>query len=70
MYELKFDKKALDFLNKLEKETRPVRGGISITSDKADYVQFKRKVPIRKGKWRILPQEVEEAIKKKKNEDS
>lgn len=32
----------------------------SINSDDADYVVFKRSVPVQKGKWRIMPEGIED----------
>lgn len=51
------DKSLVDRLNKTNDESQPV--DIPVDGDSADYVMIKRKAPIRKGKWRILPPEVE-----------
>lgn len=60
------DKELVEHLNKLEKESVPIQTEKQITADEADHVMFQRVIPIKKGKWRLVPPEVEEAIKNKK----
>ena len=54
------DKKLIDNLNRLVKEARTLQSTSSVKSDEADHVIFQRMVPAKKGKWRLLPPEVEE----------
>lgn len=57
------DKKLVEHLNKVEKESVPIQTEKPITADEADYVMFKREMPVRKGKWRLIPPEAEEPAK-------
>jgi hypothetical protein len=58
------DAELVKHLNKVQEESTPIDPKTPITSDETDHVIFSRMVPIRKGKWRILPPEVENAAKK------
>ena len=60
------DKGLVEHLNKIEEESVPVNTKEQITADEADHVIFQRIMPVKKGKWRLVPPEVEEAIKTKK----
>jgi len=43
-------------------EAQPVLGDEArLGSDAADYIVIRRQVPVTKGKWRMVPTEVEEA---------
>jgi len=53
------EKEIVKNLKKNLKEAVPIDSNIQLTSDNADYTLFKRMVLIKKGKWRILPHEVE-----------
>lgn len=61
------DKELVNHLNKIEKESIPIQTEKQITADEADHVMFQRIMPLKKGKWRLFPPEVEEAIKKEKS---
>lgn len=60
-------RKLVQHLNHVEKESQPFQSTPSITADEADHVMFKRTMPLRKGKWRLLPPEVEEEMKNRNN---
>lgn len=62
--ELPKDPELIERLNKLEKESKLSER--QVTVDEADSVLFQRTVSVRKGKWRILPPEVEKEIKNSK----
>lgn len=57
-------KKLVERLNNLEKNSQPIVSDNPVTADEADHVMFSRSMPLRKGKWRLLPPEVEEKMKK------
>jgi hypothetical protein len=61
------DKKLVEHMNDLEKNSVPVDLDRQVTADEADHVMFARSMRIKKGKWRILPPEVDDEIKKKSN---
>lgn len=51
-----------EMVQKLKKNIKgsvPIDNNFPLTSDNADHVLFKRMVLVKKGKWRILPPEVE-----------
>jgi len=62
------DKKLVEHLNDLGGNSIPVDLGRQVTADEADYVMFARSMHVMKGKWRILPPEVDEELKKKSGE--
>lgn len=61
-------KKLVEHLNNLEKNSQPIVTDNPVTADEADHVMFRRYMPIRKGKWRLLPPEVEKKIREEKPE--
>jgi hypothetical protein len=50
------ERELVEMLNRMKKEGRPTE---PFDSDEADELQIQRKVPIKKGSWRLLPREVE-----------
>ena len=57
-----YEKDMVRNIKKNLKKAVPVDNNIQLTTDNADHVLFKRMVLIKKGKWRILPHEVEKFI--------
>jgi len=53
------EKEMVQKLKKNLKGSVPIDSNFPFTSDDADHVLIERKVLIKKGKWRILPPEVE-----------
>lgn len=53
------DKELLEHLKKVQKESITVDPKTVSTSDEADHIIFTRRVPVQKGKWRILPKGIE-----------
>lgn len=59
-------KEILDKMKRFEKEAIPVDSSSPINSDDVHHLLIKRKVYMRKGKWKRFPPEVEQAQKKNK----
>lgn len=57
-------KKLVEHLNNLEKNSQPITTERPVTADEADHVMFQRTMRLRKGKWKLLPPEIEEQLKK------
>ncbi len=55
------DKELVEYLNRVEKESTPIQTEHQITADKASYVMFQREIPVKKGKWRLVPPEAEKS---------
>jgi hypothetical protein len=56
------DRKTLeDMRSRVESAERVTEAEIPLSGDDADYVIIGRQVPVRKGKWRMVSEEVEEA---------
>ena len=53
------DRKVLAMMREI-KEAPPARAG-RFDTEQADAVVFERQIPVQRGKWRLLPPEVEEA---------
>ena len=58
------EKNTVDNMNRLVKEARTLNNTSQISDDEVDHMVFKRMVLIKKGKWRLLPPEVEKANRK------
>ncbi len=57
------DKKLLEYLKKQQKESKSIPGNPS--AEETHHMVFKHRVPVQKGKWRILPR----GIENRKNEN-
>jgi hypothetical protein len=51
------ERELVEMINRMKREGRPAA---PFDSDDADELQIQRRVPLRKGSWRLLPREVEE----------
>ena len=53
----KEDRALIDHLKKVEKESVETKRVTPM--DKVEHISIKHKVPVQKGKWRILPKDIE-----------
>lgn len=53
------EKKLVDEIRQMADAPRAARGAMDFDSEEADAVVIQRKVPVRRGKWRLLPPGVE-----------
>lgn len=53
------EKKLVEHLKSLEKDAKVDNSSEPVGAQEADHLIIKRRVPLRKGKWRLLPPEVE-----------
>jgi len=53
------EKRLVEHLNRLEKDAKVDISSEPVGVQEADHLIIKRRVPVRKGKWRLLPPEVE-----------
>jgi hypothetical protein len=58
------EKNTVDNINKLVKEAKTLKNTSLISDDEVEHFIFKRMVSVKKGKWRLLPPEVEKANRK------
>ena len=57
-------KRLVEHLNNVGKNSQPITTERPVTADEADHVMFQRTMHLKKGKWKLLPPEVEEQLKK------
>jgi hypothetical protein len=50
---------AAELLDRFERAL-PVEADVAADAEDADYFVIRRQVPVKKGKWRLLPEELEE----------
>jgi hypothetical protein len=55
-------------LKEFEEKARPLGPEVELDVQTADQVMFQRRVPIRVGKWRLLPPEVEQQRSEKESQ--
>lgn len=53
------DEDLIKHLNRLEKDAKPIANSDSIPSDEASHIVIQRYSSAKKGRWRVLPKEVE-----------
>ena len=62
------EKRLVEHLNYLKNEAKIDTSSNPVSTQKADHMIIKRRVPARKGKWRLLPPEVELDAEKGENQ--
>lgn len=55
------DAKLLAYLKKMTESAKPLPKTMSLPAEETDYMVIEHNIPVRMGKWRMLPREVEEA---------
>jgi hypothetical protein len=55
-------KTVADLRSRIEAAQPAIGDEARLDGDEADYVVIARQVPIHKGKWRMVPKEVEESV--------
>jgi hypothetical protein len=56
------EKHLVNQIKRFEEEGKPVSPEMQIDAQTVDSIHFQRRIPTRRGKWRIISAEIEESV--------